>query len=518
MSDVTNIINVVEDVAERFNSQLSSTEKKLLDEVLNLVKDLNVTNGRINSSVENLRLLSKIKSKLKRVILNKDYLKNVRELIKGMDQILAAQVSYFNKDFHVSKDFKGKSELVKQLAIENTVNMLAGTGIEANVTNKINEMLLRSITSGGKYADLVKEMSNFLTTSENGDGALTRYAQTWTNTSLNQFAGQHNKLMTDDLGIEWYMYVGSNKDTTREFCELLKEKKYVHKSEIPEIVKGRIDGYQCEIYERTGLPKGMIAGTTAENFMVNCGGWNCGHKLVPVNEAAVPKEVRERVEKTNKSVKEINRKLNKIRELERFSEKKDFINLGILDFVPTSDVITRKLLEFPTSLLKQKFLKEIIQDDMFKEYLHGIESVQLIGKTYIFEKRKYTIEELSIAKDLNVNKRDVALLPETGSGSKADAITIFKNKYVVAELKYSTTTKESTLKKDIRKGFIQSNHIVLKTKNGDLGMIERMFDEFIRKRWKLGNITIINEYGKLKDVEEKDIRTGKYLKALKGFL
>lgn len=69
----------------------------------------------------------------------------------------------------------------------------------------------------------------------------------------------------------------------------------MHKSEIPEIVKGRIDGHQCEIYERTGLPKGMIAGTTAENFMVNCGGWNCGHKLVLVSEVVVPKEVRERI-------------------------------------------------------------------------------------------------------------------------------------------------------------------------------------------------------------------------------
>lgn len=296
MIDITNIIDVVDDVTERFNSQLGSTEKKLLDEVLNLVKGLSVTNGRINSSVDNLKLLTKIKSKLKQVILNKDYLKSVKELISGMDKILTVQISYFNKDFHVSKDFKGKSELVKQLAIENTVNMLAGTGIEANVTNKINEMLLRSITSGGRYADLVQEMSDFLTTSENGDGALSRYAQTWTNTSLNQFAGQNNKLMTDDLGLEWYVYVGSNKDTTREFCEVLKEKKYIHKSEIPDIVKGKIDGHQCEIYERTGLPKGMIAGTTAENFMVNCGGWNCGHKLVPVSEVAVPEHIIKKIE------------------------------------------------------------------------------------------------------------------------------------------------------------------------------------------------------------------------------
>ena len=43
MDRIENIINTVEDVAERFASQLSGTEKGLLNEVLNLVKDLSIT-------------------------------------------------------------------------------------------------------------------------------------------------------------------------------------------------------------------------------------------------------------------------------------------------------------------------------------------------------------------------------------------------------------------------------------------------------------------------------------------
>lgn len=296
MDEITNIIDTVEDVADKFSSQIGSTEKRLLDEVLNLVKELNVTNGRINSSVENLKILSTIKTKLKQAVLNKEYLQGVKDLIKGIDRIMNVQTSYFNKAFTVGKYFKAKSELAKHLAVDDTVEMLAGAGMEANVTSRINEMLLRSITSGGKYADLVRDMSDFLTTNENGDGALSKYAQTWVNTSLSRFAGQNNKLMTDDLGLEWFMYVGSNKDTTREFCEHLVKKKYVHKSEIPDIVNGLIDGHQCEIYERTGLPKGMIDGTTADNFQANCGGWNCGHQLVQVNKVAVPKDIRDRIE------------------------------------------------------------------------------------------------------------------------------------------------------------------------------------------------------------------------------
>lgn len=108
--------------------------------------------------------------------------------------------------------------------------------------------------------------------------------------------------MTDDLGLEWFEYVGSNIETTREFCEHLTEKRYIHKSEIKTILKGEIDGHQCAMNERTGLPKGMIEGTTEQNFQVNCGGWNCRHQLVPVAKEAVPKEIRAKFEERETSV------------------------------------------------------------------------------------------------------------------------------------------------------------------------------------------------------------------------
>lgn len=116
------------------------------------------------------------------------------------------------------------------------------------------------------------------------------------------FTGQNNKLLTDDLDTEWFMYTGSNIETTREFCQHLTEKKYIHRSEIPTILTGKIDDHQCAIYDKTGLPYGMIEGTTPENFQVNCGGWNCRHQLVPVADAVVPADVRRRFEQIRHKV------------------------------------------------------------------------------------------------------------------------------------------------------------------------------------------------------------------------
>lgn len=462
MDRIENIINTVEDVAERFASRLSGTEKGLLDEVLNLVKDLSITNGRINSSVENLKLLSKIKSKLKKAILNKEYLGGVKELVKGIDKILAAQVNYFNKDFKVSKDFKAKTDLVRNLAVENTVEMLAGTGIEANVTNKINDMLLRSITSGGKYADLVKDMSDFLTTNENGEGALTRYAQTWTNTSLNQFAGQNNKLMTDDLGLEWYMYVGSNKDTSREFCELLVKKKYVHKSEIPTIVTGKIDGHQCEIYEKTKLPKGMIAGTNADNFMVNCGGWNCGHKLVPVSEVAVPKEVREKLVYPQK---------------ENVVGKKGFEPLAMRDVALFDPLQVNSLLK-----VVDKFREKVapqIRKKAFKNMLK-YEEYSKHGDTYIMKGAEYNDREFQTAQKLSKIKdgyivvfpskgqlKEIKELEKSKDAFINDVYLFDKKTYVLkkADLKEVSGGSKEAIKNHVISGSVQAGFVVMELGN-----------------------------------------------------
>jgi hypothetical protein len=69
---------------------------------------------------------------------------------------------------------------------------------------------------------------------------------------------------------------------------------YIHVSQLEEIVSGNICGEQVPIYDKTGLPQGMIAGTNASNFRINRGGYNCNHQLYPVSAAVVPKELRDK--------------------------------------------------------------------------------------------------------------------------------------------------------------------------------------------------------------------------------
>jgi len=179
------------------------------------------------------------------------------------------------------------------MTIDNTLESLVGSGLRQEVIDKLYKTLITNVTTGGSYADMQERLKSEVVSDKESEGMIQKYSKTYITDTMGVFAGQNNKLVANMLDSEWFSYEGANIATTREFCEYLTEKRWVHKSEIPILLEGLIDGHQCELYR--GMPKGMKEGTTPDNFIVLRGGWNCGHQLIPVNEAAVPKEVREAI-------------------------------------------------------------------------------------------------------------------------------------------------------------------------------------------------------------------------------
>lgn len=299
-STLREIIRTSDHASVAFEKAVANSERKMLDEVQLLIKDLETNpSGTIKTSIANLKRVQAIRTHLSKIANNKDYLRAVSELLREFDTIYNQQVSYYAVK-NQSTRAEQKHALVKTIARENTIAALTGDGLAANVTAQLDKMLLRAVTSGARFADLQKELSDYLLTNEGGQGALSRYANTYAVTAISQYAGQHNKLFTDDLGTDWFEYVGSNIETSRPFCLACTKKRYIHRSEIHDLLAGHIhivggDDIDVEIYDKTGLPKGMIEGTTEENFQVNVGGWNCRHQLVPVAAEAVPENIRQEI-------------------------------------------------------------------------------------------------------------------------------------------------------------------------------------------------------------------------------
>jgi len=133
-------------------------------------------------------------------------------------------------------------------------------------------------------------------------------------------------------------------------------------------------------------------------------------------------------------------------------------------------------------------------------------------------KSRHWFETLQMAKELNKAGTDVIFLPEHDNMMSADAITFFNGKYVLADFKYSASTNAHTIFKNLLKGFKQANTIVIKLSKADIGTLRDAIDELKRKDHFIGNLKVINRFGKSKDVKSGKIKNNDYAKLLKGFL
>ncbi|MBR2618774.1 MAG: hypothetical protein IKC81_05675 [Paludibacteraceae bacterium] len=309
--DYKHVLSIIDNESEKFDSVITKTEKAMLSAAVNAIKKLDVdASGKIRTTTANIKLLATIRTKLATVASNKEFMGGVKSVANAMDKLYKAQVDFYSKAFPqktLGENVKKKHQALQQIAISNVASGLSQSALTASVVEPLNKMLLRAVTSGAKYADLVDEFHKQLESSDDSTSALAKYAKTYATTAMTQLAGENNRLFTDDLGAEWFQYVGSVIETSRQFCELLTEKEYIHKSEIKDILNGyiEIDGkvHECEMNPKTGLPKGLIEGTTEQNFQVNVGGWNCRHQLIPISELMVPEHIRAKFKK-DLSVKE----------------------------------------------------------------------------------------------------------------------------------------------------------------------------------------------------------------------
>jgi hypothetical protein len=319
MNSLEQLQKIIEQAPEEFESKMPDIEKKIFKDVSLLLKDLKVSSsGKIETSVENLKLINEIKSKLGKIVVSKEYSNLVNKFVSNIPSISNFQKSTSG----LSADTCKMMLEVAKNQIDKTLEGLIGSGYKQEVVSKLYNTLLTNVTTGGSYSDLTEQLRNQLIGTEEKQGMLSKYAKTYVTDTLGQFAGQGNKMIADSLKSEWFEYVGSNLTTTREFCEHLTKKRYVHISEFPMLLKGKIDGHKVKLNQATGLPMGMKDDTTVDNFIMNRGGWNCGHELIPVNELAVPEAVRDKIASINKPIKPIKTEEQKADIQKRWSERK----------------------------------------------------------------------------------------------------------------------------------------------------------------------------------------------------
>lgn len=408
----------VDDVVGQFGKNLTTIEKNILSEIELLIKELELdSSGRVKSNTANLKKVSLIGKKLERIILSKRYLEDVRKFAHSFTEVASLQSGMYG----VRNE---QLSLIEKMSVESVVDNLTESGVKANITNPIKDMLVKYVVSGGKYTDMT-DMLRERILSNGKDGIVIRYLKTYTLDSINTFSASYNKIISDIGKYEWFQYTGSLLETSREFCEKMVEKKYFHVSEIPLLIKGLIDGHQCELSPRTGKPNGMKEETTRENFTQLRGGWNCGHQIVGLPESRVPKHLIDKLIKNK-----INTALDK-------NDADVNNNSGYL-YSSISFGLEKKLSEVYNKLQKReninKDLREIAQMKEFKRnryYSSKDYSIYISGRGTFDEslKKGEMKANLELAQKLVKNKYDVYMVPNIKGLKTADYILKKGNSY-----------------------------------------------------------------------------------------
>lgn len=294
MPDFNKIIKEIKRSLSGFDKSIPALQDKLFKEMITEIKRLDTKGDKLSITVKNLSILTSIKNKLNRLILNKEYVAEIKAFAASFNEVYNLQFEYWKG---IEKTFKPKPLLkaIRNQAITDTVKSLTTQGISANVSDAIIGILRQNITAGGSYSNIAEQLRQSLTNTPESKGILDRYVKTVANDSIQQFNRQYTQIVSTDLGYTWFRYMNTDIETTRCFCDKMTDKNYFHISEVPEILKG----LGCDIYAKTKLPYGMIDGTNAENFFIRAGGWNCRHSIQPVAERQVPKNIRDEVYATH---------------------------------------------------------------------------------------------------------------------------------------------------------------------------------------------------------------------------
>lgn len=292
------ILGQLNGALDKFHGTLPAIQLKVYEDVRDQISKLDVLrNGRIKPTVKNLILVRNINKRILQIILSADYNAGIKELMQAYTDLEELNALYWKQ---LDENFKPTSILkeIKQQAIDQAVQQLTESGLEANVLDKVSEVLKTNVTAGGSYKALTEQLKEVLTNTEEGPGVIEKHAKQITTDSIHQYNATYNYVVASGLKYEWYKYDNSDIETTRPFCDAMTDVKYFHIALVPALLKAKYLTYvnkkgervPVPVYAKTGLPHGLYPGTDESNFFIRRGGYNCGHQIRPMNTGQVPDE------------------------------------------------------------------------------------------------------------------------------------------------------------------------------------------------------------------------------------
>lgn len=286
-------IERLDSVPDKLQGAIEQQQERVFKQLLKDLNALEVEDGKYVASKNNLAKIAGITEKLKQNLLNKDYL----EAIKTFAIEIQAQARLTNKIMTELGDFTD-SDLYKAVvkkSQQNALLLLDENAIASEIIQPLSDLLTNSVVSNVSYLDAVESLKTFMVGNGEVSGKFSQYAATYVKDAFAVSDRQYAKLVSEDIGFEFFEYSGAKTKGSRYFCCVRKEKIF-HKKEIEEW------GNDKSLWNK---PKnagacsdqhggGRNPNTNSTTIFSYLGGYGCVDVLIPVATKYVPKDVIER--------------------------------------------------------------------------------------------------------------------------------------------------------------------------------------------------------------------------------
>jgi hypothetical protein len=251
-------------------------EKRLFSAVSDFVSSLDKDkSGNIRPTKANVKKLSTLDRFLSNAVIDDKYLSDVDGFIKDLEATTKTMSEYFTKadlGFENDKAFRD----VESAIVDPVYNSLTQEGLSQNVNNQIRKSITNGVVGNYPASQVLSELDDLINGTSERLGLMSRHVQQVSTDAALQYTRTYFEVISADLGLEYVLYEGGVKDTTREFCQVRHGKYYSRK----------------EVKSWASMSwSGKIPTTNESNIFIYAGGFSCRHIIIPVSQSVVPESV-----------------------------------------------------------------------------------------------------------------------------------------------------------------------------------------------------------------------------------
>lgn len=270
------IARAIIDTADNFSVLVADMQEIISDKLLIQLKNLDLdADGYVRQTAANREVLARAEGVVSEYLPGTRLNAALSETLSVIPTIDNLNNEYFSS---ISDSFKENRVFIRRLqqqTIESIESNILGDGLSAQVKTPLVNILNRNVNAGGQFKGFLEEVRTFVEGNTELDGRLLSYSRGFLRDALFQYSRAYQQSLTADLKLQWYLYSGGIVDKTRPFCEV-RAGKFFHQKEV-------------EAWASLSWA-GKNPLTTESSIFIFCGGYNCGHELIPVSEIIVPSE------------------------------------------------------------------------------------------------------------------------------------------------------------------------------------------------------------------------------------